>query len=40
MISPAFSAVFAFSTVTAPSAPASSMRAVVAAATVVATSEP
>ena len=40
MISPASIAVFAFSTVTAPSAPTSSMRALVADATVVETSEP
>ena len=40
MISPALSASFSFSTVTAPSLPVSSMRATVGAATVVATSEP
>ena len=40
MISPAASAVLAFSTVTAPSAPTNSMRALVADARVVAISEP
>ena len=40
MISPALSGVFAFSTVVVPSAAASSMRATVGAARVVATSEP
>ena len=40
MISPAFSGTFGFSTVTAPSVPTSSMRALVAAAMVAPTSEP
>ena len=40
MISPAWIGVFAFSTVALPSAPTSSMRALVAAATVVEISEP
>jgi hypothetical protein len=40
MISPASIGVFAFSTVAAPSAPTSSMRAFVAGATVVEISEP